>query len=112
MNTITLTGRLTKDPEVHNTTGGTPVTDIRVAVDDTKGTVYLGVTAYGRLAEVIAEYCRKGYLVGVTGTMAQDEWTNDAGEMRSKLYVTARSVDFLWDKPAGTPAQAAADDAG
>ena len=95
MNTITLTGRLTKDPEPGSTRGGTSVCELRIALNDRNGTVYVPVTAYGTLAETSARYLTKGRLVAVTGRLAYDEWTTANDEYRSRLYAIARAIDFL-----------------
>jgi single-strand DNA-binding protein len=98
MNINTFTGRLTKDPEPKTTTGGTPVCELRIAVDDRTGTVYVPVTTYGALAESVARYLSKGRLVAVVDRNAHDEWTTAEGQHRSRLYVIARQVEFL-DRP-------------
>jgi single-strand DNA-binding protein len=98
MNTNTFTGRLTKDPELKATAGGTPVCELRIAIDERDGTVYVPVTAYGSLAETAGRYLTKGRLVGIVGRNAYDEWTSADGEHRSRLYVVARQVEFL-DRP-------------
>jgi single-strand DNA-binding protein len=103
MNTLTFTGRLTKDPEPGNTKGGTPTCELRIAVDDRNGTVYVPVTVYGPLAETAARYLTKGRLVAIAGRLAHDEWTSANGERRSRLYATARAIDFL-DSPTVQPA--------
>jgi single-strand DNA-binding protein len=95
MNTITLTGRLTRDPEPGSTRGGTPVCELRIALDGRNGTVYVPITTYGTLAETAARYLIKGRLVAVTGRLAHDEWTGPAGECRSRLYAIGRAIDFL-----------------
>ena len=95
MNINTFTGRLTKDPELKATAGGTPVCELRIAIDERDGPVYLPVTTYGSLAETAARYLTKGRLVGVVGRNAHDEWTNAEGERRSRTYVVARQVEFL-----------------
>jgi single-strand DNA-binding protein len=98
MNTVTITGRLTKDPETGTTTGGTCTASLRVAVDDRHDTAtYLTVSCYGKLADSISRYLTRGRLVGVTGRLAQDEWENDGG-YRSRTYIVASQVDFL-DRP-------------
>ena len=95
MNTTSFIGRLTKDPEVRSTTTG-PVADLRVAVDGPNDrAVYVTVTVFGAQADAIAGNVAKGRQVGVTGRLAYDQWESESGELRSKLYVIANSVDFL-----------------
>jgi single-strand DNA-binding protein len=110
MNINTFTGRLTKDPESKTTAGGTAVCELRIAIDDRNGAIYMPVTAYGALAETATRYLTKGRLVGVVGRNAYDEWTTNEGEYRSRLYVVARQVEFL-DRPrTDTPSAADAED--
>lgn len=50
----------------------------------------------GGVAEAAADHLTKGSLVGVSGELARDEWTDKTtGEPRHRYYVNARSVDFL-----------------
>lgn len=102
MNITTIIGRLARDPEAKETRGGTPVCELRIAVEDRDHTSFIPVTCYGKLAESASHYLTKGRLVGITGRLVQDEWRNAEGEPRSRLYVTARSVDFL-DSPEARP---------
>ena len=98
MNNVNLTGRLTKAPEQPSTTNsGTPVLDLRLAVNHRRrDTVFVDVTCWGGVAEAAADHLTKGSLVGVSGELARDEWTDKTtGEPRQRFYVNARSVDFL-----------------
>jgi single-strand DNA-binding protein len=95
MNTTSFIGRLTKDPEVRSTTAG-PVADLRVAVDGPNDrAVYVSVTVFGAQADAVAGNVAKGRQIGVTGRLAYDQWESESGELRSKLYVIATTVDFL-----------------
>ncbi len=95
MNTTSFIGRLTKDPEVRTTAAG-PVADLRVAVDGPDDrAVYLSVTVFGAQVDAIAGHVAKGRQVGVTGRLAFDQWESEPGELRSRLYVIATTVDFL-----------------
>jgi single-strand DNA-binding protein len=105
MNTTSFIGRLTKDPEVRTTTTG-PVADLRVAIDGPNDrVVYVTVTVFGAQAEAVAGNVAKGRQVGVTGRLAYDEWESDSGDLRSRLYVIASTVDFLARPRTDTPAE-------
>lgn len=98
-------GNLTRDPEMKYTGSGTAVTRFSIAINykagDNKDAVdFFNVTAWAKLAEVVAEYCRKGGKVCVTGEMHQREWENQEGQKIRSYEVTARNVEFL-----GTPGQ-------
>jgi single-strand DNA-binding protein len=98
MNNVNLTGRLTKAPDQPSTTNsGTPVLDLRLAINHhRRDTVFVDVKCWGGVAEAAADHLTKGSLVGVSGELARDEWTDKTtGEPRQRFYVNARSVDFL-----------------
>jgi single-strand DNA-binding protein len=101
MNTTTFTGRLTADPEVRFAATGTPVATLRVANNDRdEHPVFVTVTAFATLAQVVADHLTKGRKVGVTGRLYLDEWQTD-GQKRSRLTVIANQIDFL-DAPPTT----------
>lgn len=110
INTVSLMGRLTSNPELRRTSGGTAVADLTLAVNryyqDAQGnskeeTSFIPVTVWGSQAENCSEYLSKGSQAAVVGRLKMDEWTNDAGESRSKLKVVAKSVTFLDSDGAG-----------
>ena len=110
-NKVILIGRLTRNPELRYTPSKTAVVDIGVAVDDSytnqKGerverTCFVDVVVWGRQAETVSEYLRKGSPVFVEGTLQLDQWETPEGEKRSKLRVRAQRVQFL-----GAPARSA-----
>ncbi len=97
MNTTTLVGRLTATPQLRHTPGGTPVTDLRLAVDRRgDGTDFLTVTAWSRTAEVAAEHLQTGRRVAVSGRLEQQTWTDrETGTNREKVVVVADRIEFL-----------------
>ena len=105
MNSIQLIGRLTADPELRFTNGGTATCTIRLAVPRRKkdgvepAPVYVDVVTFGPQAEAVANYMAKGRRVAVVGRLSHQEWTDDDGDKHSRLQVLANSVDFL-DRPA------------
>ena len=103
MNSITLTGRLTADPEVRGTKTGTA---IRLAVQrrrsrdgEDRGAVYVDVVCFGGLAESCGEYLSKGRQVAASGRLEHDEWETEGGERRSRHKVVADEVEFLGGRP-------------
>lgn len=104
MNRVTITGRLTKDPELTDR-NGTPICDMRIAENGQNGEpMYVDVAVFRRQAEVCAEHLRKGRLVGVTGQLRYSEWQAQDGSKRSKHSIVAQSVEFLDPKRNGEPA--------
>ena len=99
MNTTTITGRLTADPELRFTPGGTAVTTLRVANNDRdEHPVFVTVTTFDKLAQVVADHLVKGRRVGITSRLHLEEWETE-GQKRSRLTVIANQVDFLDDPP-------------
>lgn len=105
---IIIVGNLGRDPEMRYTPGGTPVTNMSVAVNrkwtDKEGekherTTWFRVTAWRRLAETCNQYLAKGRLVLVVGEMQPAQaWQGQDGEWHGTLNVTARMVKFLGGK--------------
>jgi single-strand DNA-binding protein len=98
MNNVNPTGRLTRAPERPAVTdSGRRVLDLRLAVNHhRRDTVFVDVTCWEGVAEAAADHLTKGSLVGVTGELARDEWTDKVtGEPCHRYYINARSLDFL-----------------
>jgi len=112
MNTVALIGRLTADPELRFTAGGTPVCTVRLAINrppkdgEDQGAIFIDVVSFGRQAEAVAEHLAKGRQVAVTGRLEYRQWEANDGSPRSKHEVIANQVDFL-AKPAGSNGSAA-----
>jgi single-strand DNA-binding protein len=106
MNTVSLIGRLTADPELRTTNGGTPVCTLRLAVSrprkdgQDQGAVFVDVVTFNRQAEAVAEHIGKGRQVAVTGRLEYRQWEGADGSPHSKHEVIANQVEFL-AKPAG-----------
>ncbi|HIC0120595.1 TPA: single-stranded DNA-binding protein [Escherichia coli] len=91
-------GRLVDDPQVKQTSKGTPMTLARMAVsvpchnaDDGQATLWLAVTAFGKQADALAKH-HKGNLLSVAGNMQISQWTGQNGETRQGWQVIADSV--------------------
>ncbi len=100
MNNVSLIGRLTRDPELVTTQGGTEICNVRIAVDrrGQDGAVYTDVKCFGKQALAVAEHKRKGDQVAVSGRLELDRWEAQDGSNRSRLYVVANRVEFLRNK--------------
>lgn len=96
MNTVTLIGTLTKDPELRNGKGDGKICAMRIAErGGRKGSsLFINVSAFGRQAETCSRYLSKGRHVAVAGRLRFREWESD-GEPRSEHSIVADSVDFL-----------------
>jgi single-strand DNA-binding protein len=100
MNSITLVGRLTRDPESRPAGPEHTVATLRLAVDrrGQDRAVFVDIKAWDGLAATCVEHLRKGRLIGVAGRLAYEEWTTDAGDKRSRHLVQANEIEFL-DSP-------------
>ncbi|MCU0607634.1 MAG: single-stranded DNA-binding protein [Candidatus Edwardsbacteria bacterium] len=119
LNRIFLVGRLTKDPEVRQTTNGTPVANFTIAVNrrykNAAGewkdeTTFVGIVAWQKLAELCKQYLAKGRAVLVEGKLQSRSWETEDGQKRSLLEVRADRVEFLDrgdSRPAAEPAAGA-----
>jgi len=96
-------GRITAQPELETLEGGSQKVDFRLAVNDgyrkadgtdVDHTTFAAIVAWGKLAENICTWVVKGQELVVLGTLVQDQWQNEQGENRSKMYIKARSVQF------------------
>jgi len=112
LNKVMLMGNLTRDPEIKYTPKGTAIAQIGMAVNRTftmpesgekrEEVTFIDVEAYGKQAEVIAEYCKKGRPLYVEGRLKLDTWDDKAtGQKRSKMRVVLESFQFLGDRQAG-----------
>jgi len=118
LNKVFLMGNLTRDPEIRYTQSGPAVANFGLAINRTfkrqdgqqqEDTCFVDITAWGRQAEVIAEYCSKGRPLFVEGRLQFDQWDDkNTGARRSKLNVVLESFQFLGgrrDDGAGPPAR-------
>jgi single-strand DNA-binding protein len=121
-NKVLLMGNLTRDPELKYTPKGTAIVEIGLAINrkwksetgEAKEEVtFVDVSAFGRTAEVIAQYLKKGRPIMIEGRLKFDQWDDkQTGQKRSKLRVVCESFEFLDSgnrgADGGAPAGAAA----
>ncbi|MEM9018450.1 MAG: single-stranded DNA-binding protein [Verrucomicrobiota bacterium] len=111
LNKVMLIGNLTRDPEVRYTPKGSAVTDIGLAInrnytlDDgerREETTFVDITFWGRQAEVIGEYMKKGRPLYVEGRLNLDQWEDkNTGQQRSRLKVIGENFQFLGGRDDG-----------
>jgi single-strand DNA-binding protein len=109
-NRVILAGNLTRDPELRYTPKGTAVAKLGLAVNrtwktetgETKEEVsFIDVDAFGRQAEVIAQYLRKGRPLLLEGRLKLDTWEDkNTKQKQSKLKVVLESFTFIDSKGA------------
>jgi single-strand DNA-binding protein len=104
VNLVVLAGGVTKDPELKYTPTGQAVCDLTMAINrrftDQRGekreeTCFVDITIWGRQAENVASYIRKGRRILVEGRLVQDRWEGPNGQKRSRIRVSAYRVQFL-----------------
>ena len=101
-NTITITGNLTRDPELRFTPSGQATTSFGIAVnrrwlnrdDNTweESTSFFDVVAWRELAENATESLARGTRVTVTGRLEQRSWETPEGDKRSKVEINAEDI--------------------
>ncbi len=103
LNRVLLIGNLTKDPELRYTPSGTPVANLRLAVNssfkDQSGarkeeTCFVTIVVWSRQAELCNQYLKKGRSVFVEGRLLYRSWEAE-GKTRSTMEVRADRVQFL-----------------
>jgi single-strand DNA-binding protein len=104
-NKVIVAGNLTRDPELRYTPKGTAVAKIGLAVNRTwksetgemkEEVSFIDVEAWGRQAEVISQYMRKGRPLLIEGRLKMDTWEDkNTHQKQSKLKVVLESFSFI-----------------
>src|SRR5215831_20058533 len=104
-NKVILAGNLTRDPELRYTPKGMAIAKIGLALNRTwkneagetkEDTTFVDVDAFGRQAEVIGQYLKKGRPILIEGRLRLDQWDDkQTGQKRSKLGVVLESFQFM-----------------
>ena len=96
LNNCQFIGRLGKDPEIRNMSNGDPVASFSLACGwkgkSSEGTEWVNCVAYGKLADIIGQYVRKGSQIYVSGKMKTKKWQDKSGSDR---YTTEINVDQM-----------------
>ena len=105
LNKVQLMGNITRDPEVRYTPKVTAVTDIGLAInrifsaedgERREETTFVDITFWGRQAEVLGEYMKKGRPLYVEGRLQLDSWEDKtSGQQRTRLKVVGENFQFL-----------------
>ena len=102
LNRVIIMGRLTRDPELRRTQGGTAVTSFSLAVDrdfksresGEKATDFIDVVAWRSTAEFVSQYFTKGRMAVVEGRLQIRDWKDKDGNNRRTAEVVADNVYF------------------
>ena len=108
-NKVILMGNLTRDPELRYTPKGTAIAKVGLAVnrvwtneagEKKEEVTFVDVDIFGRTAENVGKYMRKGRPILVEGRLKLDQWDDkQTGQKRSRLGVVAETVQFLGSAP-------------
>ena len=110
VNKAILVGNLGQDPELRMTGGGTPVVTLRIATThrskDRDGnwgdqTEWHSVVVFGRRAETVSKFCRKGKQLYVEGRIQTRKWQDRDGKDRYSTEIVADQVNFLGGRDSG-----------
>lgn len=104
-------GNLTRDPELRYTPKGMAIAKFGIAVnrvwtneagEKKEEVTFVDVDVFGRTAENVGQYMRKGRPILVEGRLKLDQWDDkQTGQKRSRLGVVADTVQFLGGAPGG-----------
>ena len=103
-NKVILLGNLTRDPQLSYLPSQTAVVDFGLAVNRNwtgsdgqkkEEVCFVDCRAFGKPAETINKYCKKGNPLLVEGRLTFDSWTGKDGAKRSRLRVTVESFQFI-----------------
>lgn len=101
-NIFVLIGRLTREVELKKTSNGKNVCEITLAVQNSKDdTSFIGITLFGKIAETVNEYCRKGDLIGATGIIKKNNWEDKKGNKHYEYAFLANKITFLSKSSSG-----------
>ena len=111
VNKVILLGNLGADPETRYTASGNAVTNIRMATTDSwrdkqsgerqERTEWHRVVFFGRLAEIAAEYLRKGSQCYVEGQIRTNKWQGQDGQDRYTTEIIASEMQMVGSRPGG-----------
>src|SRR5688572_19465152 len=115
-NKVILVGNLTRDPELRYTPKGTAIAKIGLAInrvwtsesgEKKEEVTFVDVDVFGRTAENVGQYMRKGSPILIEGRLKLDTWEDkQTNQKRSKMGVVAETVQFLSSNRGGEGAPA------
>lgn len=102
INSVVLVGRLTRDAELMYTSSGMPLTKMSLAVNRRRKQGdqwvdeghFFDVNCWGKRAEALGPYLKKGQQIAIQGQLRQDRWEQD-GVKRSKVLIEADNLQLL-----------------
>ncbi|WP_102026174.1 single-stranded DNA-binding protein [Salirhabdus sp. Marseille-P4669] len=112
MNRVVLVGRLTKDPDLRYTPSGVAVANFTVACNrpfsnqqGNREADFINCVVWRKAAENLANYMKKGSLIGVDGRIQTRSYDNPEGKRVFITEVVAESIQFLESRGSSSPSQ-------
>jgi single-strand DNA-binding protein len=103
INAVQLFGRLGQDPEaIWSDSGLRTKASIAVTIDKTT-TDWYALTAFGKTAEILANFVRKGEQVAIEGCLSLSGWVDGAGNPRSKAEIVVDSISLIAGNKKASP---------
>lgn len=105
INNLSIIGRLTKDPELKYTQSNKSVCSFDIAVNGFKkeDVSYFKCVSWGKTAETITQYVKKGHRIGLNGRLEQTSWTDKEGNKRYSVEIVVAGFQFLQPKSDSGP---------
>lgn len=95
MNNVSLSGNLTKKPELRSTQTGKKVANFTIAINEGKDkTEFVNCIAWEKTAELIEQYFHKGDRMACVGKLQTRKWQDQQGQDRYSTEVVVREFDF------------------
>lgn len=120
VNKVILVGNLGQDPETRTAKSGSVIANLSVATNErvksgedwTDHTEWHRVVVFGKTAENVARFLKKGRQIYVEGKLRTRKWQDKEGQDRYSTEIVADTVHFLGPKPSGADDAAADSDWG
>ena len=116
-NKVVLLGNLTRDPEIRQIPSGSVVASFGIASNrkfkdaagqDKEEVTFVDCSAFGKVGEIIGQYCKKGRQILVEGRLRYETWEDKTtNAKRSKLTVVVESFQFIGAREDGAKPQSA-----
>ena len=107
MNKVIEIGRLTRDPEITTSTSGTTFARFSIAVDrrfkkeGEPEADFFNCTAFGKTAEFIEKWIKKGTKVAIVGRLQNNNYTNKEGQKVYDVRIMVEEIEFAESKKDG-----------
>jgi single-strand DNA-binding protein len=103
INRVYMIARLTRDPELRYTQGGTSIANFSVANNRTytvqnekkESVSFFNCVSFGKPGEIIAQYLKKGSKIALEGRLSQRSWEDKYGQKRSTIEIVVENFQFI-----------------